>query len=144
MEELAEAVRVAYLVLDDGDRRTLAGAELTPTQFNLLRATEEHEDDPSVSALAQELICTRGNVTRLVARMSSQGLVETVDDAADQRLVRVRITEDGRSRLERARQLLRDHDESRFGRFSRAELDEAKVVLERLIGALREDLDELR
>lgn len=143
MEELVEQLRVAYLVLDDGDRRTIAAADLTPSQYNLLRAADEHPEDPSVSAVAKELLCTRGNVTRLVSRMAAQGLVETVGDKDDQRLVRVRITDDGRERLNQARVLLAEASERRFGSLAPSELTHYREVLDRMIQLMRADLDAL-
>ncbi len=141
MQELVDRLRVAYLVLDDGDRRTIAEADLTPTQYNLLRTADEHPEDPSVSTIAKELLCTRGNVTRLVSRMAAQGLVETVGDRDDQRLVRVRITGHGRERLNQARTLLSAADERRFGSLAPSELTHYREVLDRMIQLMRADLD---
>lgn len=141
MEDLVTELRVAYLLVDDGDRRTLAGADLTQTQFNLLRAVRDHEEDPSVSALAAELLCTRGNITRLVSRMVAADLVRTVGDPSDQRLVRVRLTELGAERLQRAEVLVAEANDRRLASLSEAEMTQLRGSIAHLIAALRTDLD---
>lgn len=97
---------------------------------------------PVCRALASELLCTRGNITRLVARMTTQGLISTVGDPNDQRLVRVRITERGADRLAHAEELLAEANARRFAALPSELLDEAREGLARFVEALRRDLDE--
>lgn len=140
MDELTERLRIAYLVMDDAERRTLARAGLTPTQHNLLRATEALPGDPPVTALAARLLCTRGNVTRLVARTAALGLVQTLDDPDDQRLVRVRLTEAGRDALQRADALLAEAQARRFAHLDEAQRAEALAVLDEVTRAFAGEL----
>jgi len=95
-----------YVLLDDGDRRALSEAGLTPTQYNLLSRLQENVvEGHTVTELAELLLCTRSNITRLVQRLKAQGLVEIGGDVKDQRLVRVALTPEGLRRLNLARQL---------------------------------------
>lgn len=85
-----------YVLLDDGDRRALQPLNLTPTQYNLLVCLNgSGENGRTITDLAHQLLCTRGNITRLVQRLEEQGLVQTGSDPADQRLVRVTLTATG-------------------------------------------------
>ncbi len=94
-----------YVLLDDGDRRALSEAGLTPTQYNLLSRLQENVvEGHTISELAELLLCTRSNITRLVQRLKAQGLVVVGGDERDQRLVRVALTPEGLRRLEQARQ----------------------------------------
>lgn len=52
----------------------------------------------SLSALADCRKCVRSNITQLVDRLESDGLVERVDDPIDRRAVRARVTPLGRER----------------------------------------------
>ncbi len=95
-----------YVLLDDGDRRALGEAGLTPTQYNLLSRLQENvAEGHTISELAELLLCTRSNITRLVQRLKAQGLVEIGGDAGDLRLVRVALTPEGLRRVNLARQL---------------------------------------
>jgi DNA-binding MarR family transcriptional regulator len=84
--------------------------------------------------LARQLLITQGGVTRLLAGLEREGLVERASSAEDGRVVYAQLTGSGRRRLEAAR---RDHlaeVERLFSdRFSGAEL----TVLEDLLARLR-------
>lgn len=96
--ELYRRLQQIYVLLDDDDRRSLRALGLTPTQLNLMRlldAPGEGAQGRTISRLAELLLCTRGNVTRLVQRLVEAGLVRTEPDRADQRLVKVYLTDTG-------------------------------------------------
>jgi DNA-binding MarR family transcriptional regulator len=98
-----------YVLLDDGDRRVLQRVGLTPSQFNLLLALDEEDAPPdgrSQTALANKLLCTRANITRMVRRLVNNGSVQLQDDSQDQRVNRVSLTEQGRAQLNTARQAM--------------------------------------
>ncbi|GAB4206821.1 MAG: MarR family transcriptional regulator [Roseiflexaceae bacterium] len=133
-----------YVLIDDGDRRILRNVGLTPTQYNLLLQLGEHADEGlTITALSQVLLCTRGNVTRLVRRMEQQGLVRCTSDSRDLRLVRVSLTPGGAARIEEARTL---HNASIGRRFSALPDHEraALVALTQSVAkALTDDLETL-
>ena len=54
----------------------------------------------SLSELASRLSCVRSNMTQLVDRLESDGLVKRVSDPHDRRAVKAAITDEGRSRCE--------------------------------------------
>lgn len=98
-----QRIQQIYVLLDDGDRRVLRSVGLTPTQFRLLEQLAPGSADTlTITQLSQVLLCTRGNITRLVRRMEQQGLVQCGTDSRDQRLVMVSLTDVGVARLHEA------------------------------------------
>ena len=105
-----------FVLLDDGDRRILRKFDLTPTQYNLIRNLgTDIETGLTITELADVLLCTRGNTTRLVKRLQQQKLIQIGKDANDQRLVRVALTPLGEEKLAAARQAHRDSIQERIG-----------------------------
>ena len=105
-ENLYRQFLTIYVLFDDGDRRTFKQIDLTTTQYNFLRALDDAMTDSlTVTEVADVLLCTRGNVTRLVQRLGKTGLVRVGSDANDQRLVRIYLTPAGKEKVEQARQL---------------------------------------
>ena len=104
-ENLYRQFLTIFVILDDGDRRTFKQIGLTTTQYNFLRTLDDAAtDNLTVTEVADKLLCTRGNVTRLVQRLGKYGLVRVGSDANDQRLVRIYLTPAGKEKLALARQ----------------------------------------
>jgi DNA-binding MarR family transcriptional regulator len=74
-------------------------------------------------------------VTRLVASLESAGLVEKETDSVDRRVVRVRITADGRRTLQRIRSL-----KNAFLTRRLAALDPEEMALAESLASLLEHL----
>lgn len=72
---------------------------LHPGQEAVLKALDE-TDGQTMSQLAQVLSVQPPTVTKMITRMSAQGLVRRVASETDGRLARVHLTEDGRARIE--------------------------------------------
>lgn len=130
-----------YVLLDDGDRRSLQPLELTPTQFNLLlRLGDDVTTGPTITELAGQLLCTRGNITRLVRRMEEQGLVQTGPDAFDQRLVRVALTAEGVARRAAAHTAHTQAVERRLSSLSPRLQEQLADLTQQLVDSLTADL----
>ena len=52
----------------------------------------------ALSELAERCTCVRSNITQLVDRLESEGLVQRVDDPSDRRVIRARLTALGKER----------------------------------------------
>lgn len=110
-ETLYRQFLTVFVLLDDGDRQTFKQIDLTTTQYNFLRTianstlANAEVNNLTVTELADKLLCTRGNVTRLVQRLGNSGLIQVGSDARDQRLVRISLTAAGQARLAQAHQL---------------------------------------
>jgi len=78
-------------------------AGLTPGQHQLLVAVSGHAGGagPAISDLASYLLLRHHSVVELVNRAVTGGLVERRADSSDGRIIRVRLTVDGRARLGR-------------------------------------------
>jgi DNA-binding MarR family transcriptional regulator len=130
-----------YVLLDDGDRRALRIVGLTPTQYNLMLQVSRHSGASlTVTELSQILLCTRGNVTRLVRRLEQQGLVRCSSDSRDQRLVRVSLSAAGALRLAEARTIYEATIRRRLGILDTADQRQLRTLIETLIASLTADL----
>lgn len=137
-----QRIQQIYVLLDDGDRRILRSVGLTPTQFRLLEQLDPGSADTlTVTQLSQVLLCTRGNITRLVRRMEQQGLVHCGADSRDQRLVKVSLTEAGAARLHEAQAVYRAAIQRRLGLLGGDDQQTLRQITESLAGLLIGDLE---
>lgn len=76
-------------------------AGLTPAQHQLLLAIKGHPhgNGPTISDLAGYLLLRHHSTVELVDRAQDAGLVQRFGDDGDGRVIRVRLTADGESRL---------------------------------------------
>ncbi len=102
-EELAARLRVSVTRLNRKLRQqALAG--LSPAQASAL-GTVNRLGNPTLGELAATEQVQPPTVTRLVTSLETAGLVARETDVDDRRVVRVRITADGRRNLQRIRTL---------------------------------------
>jgi DNA-binding MarR family transcriptional regulator len=102
-DELASRIRVTVTRLNRKLRQqALAG--LSPAQASAL-ATVKRLVNPTLGELAADEQVQPPTVTRLVASLEGAGLVVRETDVVDRRVVRVRITAEGRRSLQRIRSL---------------------------------------
>ena len=106
---LGDADYERLAALRAGVRRYLAWAEqrarehgMTPAQVQLALAVRSHADPagPSLTQLAETLLLRHHSVVGLVDRAEEAGLVERVRDREQVSRVHVRLTAEGRRRLE--------------------------------------------
>src|SRR3979409_1209476 len=97
----------------------------TLPRFDLMAQVERHREGLKMNELSRLLMVTGGNVTAIVDQLEKEGLVERLDEPADRRAFRIRLTRAG---------------ERSFAEMARAH--EAWVV-ELLAGMTRPDQDEL-
>ena len=76
----------------------LAGVGLSIAKFETLSILVSQDRPIRLSELASKLVCVRSNVTQLVDRLETEGLVKRADDPADRRAVRAKVTALGRKR----------------------------------------------
>ncbi|GAA6201583.1 MarR family transcriptional regulator [Aquicoccus sp. SU-CL01552] len=80
--------------------RLRAGYDTTLPRFDVLAALHAHPEGMKMSELSQHLVVSNGNVTGVVNRLVTDGLVERQTLASDRRAFLVRITEQGRTLME--------------------------------------------
>jgi DNA-binding MarR family transcriptional regulator len=82
--------------LSRGVAETLAGADLTPTQYNALRILRGAGDaGASCTEVSERMVTKDSDVTRLLDRLDARGLISRGREAADRRRVVTRITDEG-------------------------------------------------
>ena len=76
----------------------------TLPRFDLMAQLERHPEGLKMNALSRLLMVTGGNVTAIVDQLEKEGLVERLEEPADRRAFRIRLTKAGeRSFAEMAR-----------------------------------------
>lgn len=136
MQETYNLIKEVFFLLDDGDRRCLQRYKLTPTQFYALHWAN-NATGKTLGEVSDRLLCTPGNVTRVVDRLERRGLLTRERDSEDRRVVRVSLTPAGQQIYEEASQV---HISSILERIS--VLSEAEwTVLQELLGVLKASLE---
>jgi len=76
-------------------------AGLTPAQHQLLLVIRAHEDPrgPTLGNIAAQLLIRHNSAVELVDRAARARLIRRVDDPADQRVVRLGLTDRGAQKL---------------------------------------------
>ena len=97
----------------------------TLPRFDLLAQLERHREGLKMNELSRLLMVTGGNVTAIVDQLESEGLVERLEEPADRRAFRIRLTRAG---------------ERSFGEMARAH---EEWVVELLAGLSRREHEEL-
>jgi DNA-binding MarR family transcriptional regulator len=132
-DELASRLRVAVTRLNRRLRQqALAG--LSPAQASALAAVKRLAN-PTLGELAAAEQVQPPTVTRLVTSLESAGLVVRETDGVDRRVVRVKITAEGRRNLQRIRTLKNAFLSRRL-----AALDPADMALAETLTSLLEHL----
>ncbi len=99
--------------------------DTTLPRFDLMSQLERHPQGLKMNELSRLLMVTGGNVTGIVDQLVKEGLVARVDDAADRRAWRVKLTRAG---------------DKAFAAMARAH---EEWVVELLAGVSRRDSDSL-
>lgn len=129
-----------YVLLDDGDRQALQAERLTPSQFNLLSRLENETTGLTVTKLADQLLCTRGNITRMVQRLKKRELIHVKTDELDQRRLRITLTIVGKEVLMAASQAHIISLQRRFAALDPAQRQQLASLLPQVSSILEADL----
>ena len=77
-------------------RRVIARQGVNLPRFDILMLLSRQPGGVSMGNLARDLVVTKGNVTGVVKRLESDGLIERVIDTSDRRIQTVKLTDRGR------------------------------------------------
>ena len=84
-----------------GVAETLKGADLTPTQYNVLRILRgAGAEGATCGQISERMVTKDSDITRLLERLDARGLITRERDGHDRRYITVRITADGLSLLD--------------------------------------------
>jgi DNA-binding MarR family transcriptional regulator len=141
------ANRLRYLVLGiqaEGERRLnlalqQAGSDLTATQSEVIEVLV-HQGPMSQTELGTQLVCTKGNVSRLLDRMQAKGLLRRDPDPASRRRVVISLTGAGAAAYRAAEPVLEALLTTIRDLYQEAEADQLTALLQRLADAFEIEL----
>jgi DNA-binding MarR family transcriptional regulator len=111
---------------------SLSPLGLSLAKLNVLGILVGSNSPLTLGELAQKLACVRSNVTQLVDRLESDGLVKREADPADRRSIRAVITDAGRDR-ERAGSIalahVQDDISQLLARYDAGHIEQALIAL---------------
>lgn len=123
-------IKVYNLVL----RKARAGmTECTLAQFDVLAHLLREKEGIPHTELSRHLLVTAGNITGLIDRMETSGLVRRKNDSNDRRIIRVELTPKGRKLAERVIPKHSADVESLFETLSEKEKLQLRAILDKLI-----------
>ena len=111
--------------------------ELSPASYNLLRILRGHHqrgvsEGVRASEIGGQMVVRMPDVTRLVDRLESRGLVARGECASDKRVKYVRISDKGMRLLSRIDPAIPELGQSALGHLSKSELDTLSRLLEKV------------
>ncbi len=113
----------------------LSETGLSMAKYGVLAVLCKTSEALPLSDLARRLSCVKSNVTQLVDRLESDGLVVRQDDPADRRSVRAAVTDAGRAAFEKGNGALAAVEAQLFQSFDPAELQQLAGFLSRFGGS---------
>lgn len=144
LDRLANELRYLVLAIQaEGERRLNEslrerGLDLTATQSEVLEIL--YETGPLAQGeLAERLVCTTGNISRLVDRMVAKGMLRRADDPDDRRRVRLEPTPYGRRLIEGGFEAIGELLGAIRALYTDDELERLAELLGRLSAALGND-----
>jgi DNA-binding MarR family transcriptional regulator len=114
--------------------RALEGIALSPAKLAVLGGLAAAGGRLSLGDLAQHRSCVKSNITKLVDRLETDGLVVRLDDPTDRRGVLAEITPEGRRRQAEGDRLIEQVEEELTSELAGDDVAALRRVL-RAIGA---------
>lgn len=94
-----DAFLVAADVLSARISEALSRVGLSYPKYEVLKVLSDFRSLP-LGSLAGKVVCSPSNVTQVVDRLETEGLVRRVDDPHDRRVVRAEVTPQGAAKAE--------------------------------------------
>ena len=95
---LALSIMHAARLIEERMEGALGAVGLSVAKHTALTRLQEAGEPLTLSDLAERLSCVRSNITQLVDRLESDGLVRRVADPSDRRSIRAELTDIGKER----------------------------------------------
>jgi DNA-binding MarR family transcriptional regulator len=109
--------------------RVLKTADLSSTQYNVLRILRGAPEGLLCGEIAGRMITRDPDITRLLDRLEKRGLIVRRRETEDRRAVLARITEDGLDLLARLDEPVLDAHRQQLGHLGRKRLRELSELL---------------
>ena len=128
---------VANRLRDNWGQYLRTQAAITVNQYNVLRILRgSHPDTRTCSEISGRMIERDPDITRLLDRLSKQGLVDRSRDDRDRRVVRVGITSDGLDLLARLDRPASNESGSVLQGLTAPELEQLRAALNTVVAHL--------
>ena len=114
----------------------LKGADLSPTQYNVLRILRGAPEGLACGEIADRMITRDPDVTRLLDRLEKRGLIARSRESKDRRMVLTRIAPEGLRVLGELDEPIQDIHREQLGHLGRNRLG----ALSELLQLVRKDL----
>jgi DNA-binding MarR family transcriptional regulator len=88
----------------------LAASGLSLTRLGILHHLIQADEPLVLSALAGRISCVKSNITQLMDRLETDGLVARVSHSSDRRSIRASITAEGRRRYAAGAKILEEQE----------------------------------
>ena len=105
---LLDASRIQFARLEEA----LKSVGLSAAKYKVLSQIAKSREPVPLRLLAEEQQCVASNVTTLIDRLETDGLVRRVDDPADRRSKRAELTDLGREKAEEGARVVADVERS--------------------------------
>jgi len=107
----------------------LKPAELSPTQYNVLRILRGAKQGLACGEIASRMITRDPDVTRLLDRMEKRGLISRCRETKDRRMVLTRITPEGLKLLSELDGPIHDAHRTQLGHLGQDRLRKLAALL---------------
>jgi DNA-binding MarR family transcriptional regulator len=130
-EELAfvDLLRTSDL-LTRGVVQALKPADLSPTQYNVLRILRGSKEGLPCGEIAKRMITRDPDITRLLDRLEKRGLISRSREPQDRRMVLTRITPEGLQLLAKLDEPVRELHRRQLGHLRGKSLRKLAVLLQ--------------
>ena len=126
---LLDAGRAQFARLEEA----LKAVGLSAAKYKVLSQIAKSKEPVPLRLLAEEQQCVASNVTTLVDRLESDGLVRRVDDPADRRSKRAELTELGKEKADEGARVVADVEEA----FAESLGPTERLALAKVLSSLR-------
>lgn len=107
----------------------LKAADLSPTQYNVLRILRGSREELPCGEIASRMITRDPDITRLLDRLEKRGLISRSREAKDRRTVLTRITTEGLELLARLDGPVQEGHRKHLGHLGRERLEKLAELL---------------
>jgi len=117
-------------LLSRAPAQVLKSAELSPTQYNVLRILRGSPDGLSCGEIANRMITRDPDITRLLDRLEKRGLISRSREEKDRRTVMARITSEGLELLGRLDEPVQAAHRKQLGHLGAERLEKLHELLQ--------------
>lgn len=130
-EEINTTLMTSQLLINDSDERFFEIFKLGTTRYYTLIHLEQ-TPGLTLSDLSQRLLCTKGNMTRILRNMEKDNLLIRRTDMQDGRIIHLSLTPQGMELLAEVRTAYQAFLQQRYSGLELYEIDSLQRICSRL------------